>query len=253
MRKRWTEQLKGLLRPVIYRVFSRDKASFDCPICGYHGPFKDKRVSKKPDLVRLDSKCLGCGSAERHRIQYLVLREILKDWNSEAKSMLHIAPEFCLQPILKENFGTYHTADLFAPNVDFKEDIQKMSFEDGTYDAVMVSRVLTIPPDLKASIREIRRVLKPGGIAIVAETYTHDNNVEYGEMREGRSRQIGLDTLGLLRSQFSQVEHFDSFRYDSKYQLINKTTLDGKPMDDYPEVIRVPNNGFMDLVAVCRV
>ena len=253
MRKRWTEQIKGVVRPLLYQLFSSGKDSYSCPLCGYQGPFKDKRISRDPDLVRLDSKCLGCGSAERHRIQHLVLSEVLKDWNPGEKSMLHIAPEFCLQPLLKQQFGTYHTADLFAPNVDFKEDIQKMSFADATYDCVMVSRVLTIPPDLNASISEVRRILKPGGIGIIAETYTHDKNLEYREMRNGRSRQIGLDTLDLLRLQFSQVEHFDSFRYDRKFQLINRMSLKGQPKDDYPDVIRVKGQGFMDLVAVCRV
>lgn len=253
MRKRWTEQIKGVIRPLFYRLFSSGKDSFDCPLCDYHGPFKDKRISRDPDLVRLDSKCLGCGSAERHRIQHLVLSEVFKDWNANAKTMLHIAPEFCLQPLLKEQFGTYHTADLFAPNVDFKEDIQKMSFADTSYDCVMVSRVLTIPPDLDASIREVRRILRPRGIGIIAETYTHDRNLEYGEMRNGRSRQIGLDTLDLLRSHFSQVEHFDSFRYDRKFQLVNRMSLNGQAKDDYPEVIRVKGQGFMDLVAVCCV
>lgn len=253
MRHRLTEKLKQWLRPLPFRLLHLSSPSFECPICGYRGPFKDKRITKSPDVVRSSSKCVSCGSTERHRMQYLVIEEFFANWNAKEKSCLHIAPEFCLQPRLKSLFGTYHTADLFRKDVDFNEDIQWMSFADGSYDCVFVSRVLTIPPDLEACIREMRRVLKPGGIAVVAETYTHDQSGEYGEMREGRSRKIGLDLLNLCEKHFSRVDRLLSTRYDEKYQLLNRMKLDGKPTDDYPQALRVPGVGFMDLVALCHV
>ena len=248
-----TERLKHTIRPMFYRVVFPQKEQFECPICSYRGPFKDKRVSRKPDVVRADSKCLGCDAAERHRMMHLVIGDVLENWDAGNKSLLHIAPEACLKDRLSNLFGVYHTADLFQPGVDFKEDIQAMSFADASYDCVLVSRVLTIPPDLNASVRELRRILKPGGIAIIAEIYSHEKTIEFGEMRASRSRQIGVDLLDLYSEHFHRVVPVLSSRYDAKYQLTNRILKNGKPADDYPNLIRVPGVGFMDLVAVCHV
>jgi SAM-dependent methyltransferase len=248
-----TERLKHAIRPTWYRVVFPRKEHFECPICGYRGPFKDKRISRTPDVVRADSKCLNCDAAERHRMMHLVIGDVLENWDAGRKSLLHIAPEKCLRKRLSSLFGTYHTADLFQPGVDFKEDIQAMSFPDASYDCVLVSRVLTIPPDVNASVRELRRILKPGGIAIIAEIYSHEKTIEFGEMRGSRSRQVGVDMLDLYAEHFRCVEPILSSRYDAKYQLANKILKDGRPADDYPEMVRLPGVGFLELVAVCRV
>jgi ubiquinone/menaquinone biosynthesis C-methylase UbiE len=138
-------------------------------------------------------------------------------------------------------------------NVDFNEDIQAMSFPNDSYDCLVVSRVLTIPPDLDASLKEIRRVLKPNGIAIVAEIFKHDEILEFGEMINFRSREIGIDLINRLEEHFSQVECYLSDRFSSSYQLANTMKLNGKPQDDFPEKVRIKNVGFMEMVLVCHV
>ncbi len=253
MRHAFTERIKQSLRPALYRALYRRREQFDCPICGYHGPFKDKRVSHDPDVVRADSKCPGCGAAERHRMLRLVIRDVLQPHGSPQKSLLHIAPELCLRDWLSALYGTYHTADLFQPGVDFREDLQALSFPDASYDCVVVSRVLTIPPDLNACIREIRRVLKPGGIALIAEIYSHENTVEFGRMIESRSREIGMDLLDLYAQHFPRVETVLSSRYDGRFQLANRILRNGVPADKFPAEIRIPETGFMELVAACHV
>ena len=244
--------LNKFLRRWFYRMSGSHRPKFNCPICGYEGVFKDKRISKEPDLVRVHSKCLGCGSNERHRIMYLVLERLFKNDNKPAGKILHIAPEDCMKPILSRYFETYHTADLLMTGVDFKEDIQRMSFSDGSYDCVVVSRVLTIPENLEACVRELRRVLKPGGIAIIAEIHSHEKTLEFNRMINFRSREVGIDILDLYRKHFGQVDIHLSNQHDSKYQLDNRMMLEGSPKDDYPQLVRIPGVGFMELVAVCR-
>lgn len=253
MRLAITEWIKQSIRPTLYRLIQPRSTHYECPICGYHGPFKAKVVSRDPDIVRPDSKCVGCGAAERHRMLRLVIREILEPWASPEKSILHIAPEACLKDWLAGTFGVYHTADLFMSGVDFQEDIQKMSFPDASYDCVLISRVLTIPPDLDASLSEIRRVLKPGGMAIIAETYTHEQSIEFGEMRNFRSREVGLDLIDQLERRFRCVDQLRSTDYSEKYQLTNKILRDGVPCDQYPDPVRVAGLGFMDIVLACHV
>lgn len=252
MRHQWTEKVKSIVRPGVFKWLHSGKKKFHCPICDYHGPFKDKLVSRHPRVVREHSKCVGCGASERHRLQWLVLDDVFSRWNPSGKAILHIAPEFCLQEKLSGLFHVYHTSDLFRDDVDFKEDVQKMSFTDASYDCVFMSRVFTSVPDMDASIREIGRILKPGGLFILSEAYIHDRTNEFGEMRGNRAREVGLDVIDLLRSQFREVDCYLSNRYDPMHQLNNCMREEGRVVDDFPELVRIPGEGYMELVAVCH-
>jgi SAM-dependent methyltransferase len=239
------------LRRVLHRLTGGKKPEYTCPLCGYHGAFKDKRLYRSSE-VRVSTKCLGCGSKERHRMMHLLFKEFFPNPGDAGKRLLHIAPEDFLRPFFKQRFETYHTADLFKQDVDFKEDLQKMSFPDGSYDCVVVSRVLTCPPDLEACIREIRRVLAPGGVAIIGEVHTHEKTVEFGKFVGERSREMGVDLFDLYRKHFARVELVFSDRYPEEYQLHNRITANGRPRDDYPELVRIPGAGYKDVLALCR-
>ena len=58
-------------------------------------------------------------------------------------------------------------------NVQFSvEDATKLSFPDQRFDAVIISNALHIMPDPETVLKNIRRVLKPGG-SLIAPNYTH--------------------------------------------------------------------------------
>lgn len=61
----------------------------------------------------------------------------------------------------------YTTADLFSPLADLKMDIMQMPVPDNTYDVVICNHVLEHVTDDRVAMREILRVLKPGGWAIL--------------------------------------------------------------------------------------
>lgn len=244
--------LKKSLRRLYYRLVSGGRPEFHCPLCGYRGIFKDKKLYMSDSLVRQYTKCLGCDSKERHRMMHLMFEEFFPDKGDAGKRVLHIAPEDFMRPFFRERFETYHTADLFMDNVDFKEDLQKMSFQDGSYDCVVVSRVLTCPPDLEACVREMSRILAPGGVAIIAEIYSHEKTEEFGKFVGERHREIGVDAIDLYRKYFRDVELVMSGRYAAEYQLHNRILEHGRAKDDYPELVRIPGIGFKDVVALCR-
>lgn len=243
--------LKQSLRRLFYRMTGNGRPEYHCPICDYRGIFKDKRLSKVPDLVRSDTKCLGCNSKERHRMTHLLFQEFFPKKGDAGKSILHVAPEEFLRKFFSEHFETYHTTDLFMEDVDFKEDLQKMSFKDGSYDCIAVQRVLTCPPDLEACVSEMRRVLRKGGVAIIGEIYTHEKTIEFGKFVGERSREIGVDAIDLFKKHFDRVDLIMSDRYAEEYQLHNRILENGKVKDDFPELIRIPGVGFKDVVAVC--
>ena len=109
----------------------------------------------------------GTNSLERHRLLWLFLKEET-DFLSAPKKVLHIAPEQCFYGRFRKMKNLdYTTADLDSPLADIKLDVQNMQLEDNTFDVVFCNHVLEhVPDDLKA-MKEIYRVLKPGGMAIM--------------------------------------------------------------------------------------
>ncbi|MDG1892962.1 MAG: class I SAM-dependent methyltransferase [Verrucomicrobiota bacterium] len=180
------------------------------------------------------------------------MKETFQASDEACKALLHIAPEHCLRKTLKDCFSVYHTADLMQPNVDFQEDLQDLSFKDASYDVVLISRVLNIPPKLNACLHEIRRILKPGGMALIAETYTREQTLDFKPMKKGRSREIGVDFMKTLETVFDRVEFHTSDRFDPSFQLSNRMTFNGAPSDDYPPCVRIPGLGFNEIVAICH-
>ena len=98
---------------------------------------------------------------------WLFLERNTTFFNDKLK-ILHIAPE---QPFYKKfksiKNWDYITCDLNSPLADIKADICKLPFKKFEFDLIICNHVLEhINDDLKA-IREIYRVLKKNGVAIL--------------------------------------------------------------------------------------
>ena len=82
--------------------------------------------------------------------------------------MLHIAPELCFMPRFEDiKFLDYITGDIESPLAKVKMDIHKIPFDDNTFDIVFCNHVLEHVDNDILAMTEIRRVLKPGGWAIL--------------------------------------------------------------------------------------
>jgi SAM-dependent methyltransferase len=71
-------------------------------------------------------------------------------------------------------------------------DATALPFEDDSADAVILTAVLGEIPDTAAALREIRRVLKPGGRLVVGELFGDPHFTTLGSLR-GRAGEVGLD------------------------------------------------------------
>jgi len=105
-------------------------------------------------------------SLERHRLLWLFLKNETNFFTAKLR-VLHFAPEQCFLKQFKtlKNLD-YTTTDLESPIADVKADICNLPFEDNYYDVILCNHVLEhIPNDTKA-MKELYRVLKPGGMGI---------------------------------------------------------------------------------------
>lgn len=106
-------------------------------------------------------------SLERHRLMWLYLKNETDFFNRPQK-VLHIAPEQCFLDIFRKlKHLDYTTADLESPLADVLMDVQDIPFDDNTFDVVICNHVMEHIPDDRKAMREILRILKPGGYAIL--------------------------------------------------------------------------------------
>lgn len=132
-----------------------------CPICG-------SRFSQfmwawnRPGAI-----CWRCGSHERHRALWIWLnggRSALP----RARDLLHFSPEHCLEGRLRELVGPgYRSSELEPGRADLALDLTALDLPAESFDAVIASHVLEHVADDAAAMRELRRILRPGGVAVV--------------------------------------------------------------------------------------
>ena len=135
-----------------------------CPICD--GKFR-KFLPYGRLKPRENALCPQCLSLERHRLMYLYLKERTNFFTDSLK-VLHVAPEYCfLHRFRKLSNLDYLSADIESPLADIKMDIEQIQFEENTFDVIFCNHVLEHVNDFEKAAKELNRVLKPGGWAIL--------------------------------------------------------------------------------------
>ena len=134
-----------------------------CPCCGNQSAnFLKFGLAERPS-----AKCPYCGSKKRHRLLWLFLREQTELFTGRMR-VLHFAPERCFRKRLEKLQNLeYVTADLAPEKVKLVIDIMAIAAPAGTFDAILCSHVLEHVTDDLRAMRELYRVLKPGGWAAI--------------------------------------------------------------------------------------
>ena len=82
--------------------------------------------------------------------------------------MLHFPPEMGLEERLSRIGGLRRvTADLFSSFVDLRTDLMFLPFRDASSDVIHCSHVLEHVADDHQGLRELRRVLRDDGWALI--------------------------------------------------------------------------------------
>jgi SAM-dependent methyltransferase len=147
---------------------------FYCPVCR-----RGARIFRTMGYIpRENARCPYCDSLERHRLLWRYLQEKTNFFRMRGARMLHFAAEPCFEGKFRQQIGEgYVTADLLLP-ADVKVDITQIQFPDNSFDVVFCNHVLEHIPDDRLAMREICRVLKPDGWAIVMVPITVERTVE---------------------------------------------------------------------------
>lgn len=154
----WTVPLTGLL----YRGHG-----VRCPLCG-----REYRKFLPYGYVtpRENALCPHCLSLERHRLLWLYLERETSVLQHHPRT-LHIAPEVCIMRHLKPHFSTcrerYVTADLESPLADLHFDVQEIPLPDNSFDFLLCNHLLEHVADDRRALRELYRILRPGGCGIL--------------------------------------------------------------------------------------
>jgi SAM-dependent methyltransferase len=189
-----------------YLSWSYRGDAVECPCCG--GRFREFMPHRgSPNVI-----CPRCGAHERHRALLLYLQDRTSIF-TERLSVLHLAPEEVFQKKLRAQPNLeYVSADLESPLAMVQLDITDIPYPDGSFDVILCSHVLEHVPDDRTAMRELVRVLKPDGWALLlvpvdfsrAETY-EDSTITSPEERErafwqaDHVRLYGLDFPERLR------------------------------------------------------
>jgi len=123
--------------------------------------------------------CPVCRSLARHRLVWLFFERRKFFVGDSNQAMLHFAPEIGLvERFAKIPHLNYVCADLQDPFAMVKMDISDIQYPDCTYDLIYCSHVLEHVPDDKQALREIWRVLKPNGNAVIIVPITTTKTIE---------------------------------------------------------------------------
>ena len=230
MKKLYKFLLNKLPRPLLIRlsypfkkiapiIYKGNKV--ECPVC--ERSFS-KFLSYGSNVAHREGVlCPYDLTLERHRLMWLFLKNNSNFFTAEKLEVLHIAPEQCFHKRFKEQKNlNYLTGDLVSPIADLHFDLHSIPLEDNRFDVVFCNHVMEHVDDALQCMKEVYRVMKPGGWAIMQvpqdfsreETY-EDKSITSPEEREkhywqkDHVRLFGKDYPRWLEKAGFSVQEFD--------------------------------------------
>ena len=127
--------------------------------------------------------CAVCRSLQRHRLIWLAFQQPGLLALRQRCRMLHIAPEECLaQHFRRMDNVAYLSGGLDSPSDDqdrigIPMDICAIAYPANSFDFILCSHVLEHAADDRQAMRELFRVLSPGGQALILVPIFFANNL----------------------------------------------------------------------------
>jgi len=153
-------------------------------------------------------ECPRCGSHDRERHLFLYLRAAELFNRMPGKAILHFAPEKHLRRFIEQaGPAVYVLGDLYPQGAGVQRvDMENIEFEAETFDFVIANHVLEHVSDVRKSLEEIRRVLKPSGYAILQTPFSQRLRSTWSD--------AGIDSPQARLQAFGQEDHVRMFGQD---------------------------------------
>lgn len=238
MKNLYTFLLNKLPRPLLIRLsypfklvapllFKGNKV--ECPVC--ERSFS-KFLSYGSDVAHRENVlCPYDLTLERHRLMWLYLRDCSNFFTAENVNVLHIAPEQCFHKRFKNQKNlNYLTGDLVSPLADLHFDLHAIPLEDNRFDVIFCNHVMEHVDDALQCMRELHRVMKPGGWGImqVPQDFSREQTYEDATITSPQDREkhfwqkdhvrlFGKDyPEWLKKAGFEVTEFHKESKYDEK-------------------------------------
>lgn len=240
MKKLYKFLLNKLPRPLLIRLSYLFKKiapivykgnNVECPVCNRS---YSKFLSYGSSIAHRENVlCPGDLTLERHRLMWLYLKDHSDFFTSNKLNVLHIAPEQCFHQRFKQQENlNYLTGDLVSPIADLHFDLHQIPLEENRFDVIFCNHVLEHVKDANQCMREIYRVMKPGGWGIMQvpqdfdrEITFEDPSIKSEEEREqyywqkDHVRLFGKDYPNWLENAGFKVEVFEKEKFYSTTQI----------------------------------
>jgi SAM-dependent methyltransferase len=157
--------------------------------------------------------CPRCGATDRERHLCLYFERLGILETIRGGCVLHMAPERVIERRIRDfRPATYIKGDRAPMHPSIQRiDLQRIPFPDGSFDMALCNHVLEHVDDPAAALRELHRVLKPGGRLVCQTPYAaHLTNTledplfqseadrRFFYMQEDHVRLFGRDIAGII-------------------------------------------------------
>ena len=225
------------------------KCNYFCLCCETHlMTFVSKEYKEFPNHFNINRYlqtnsnviCPVCESLPRHRILAVWCEEHI-DLLQNAR-ILYFAPEVSMIRWMKHHHISCTTADLYQ-KADLKLDIQETGQPDASWDLVICNHVLEHVTDFRKALKELYRILSPGGHLICS--FPMDPNIEIVDEADLSENPTPEERL----QRFGQADHLRVFGMNADLLLEKAGFLTEKISRDTcpPEILPVVGPADYDM------
>ena len=189
-------KLKTLLRYAKLSYLRQSRTGW-CPVCSRRTVF----VVVDPETIRENALCFWCRSSSRNRhvarciLQALAARGVKRFGDLSRAEHISVYNLSASGPFARVwgrpaniTYSEYFDGCRSGERRDgiLCQDVQRLSFDDESFDLVVSEDVFEHVPDYRRGFAEVRRVLKPGGYHIFSVPFSLTGpTTERFELRDG--------------------------------------------------------------------
>lgn len=209
MIRAWLIRMRNLSRQLLDRLYLPKKKY--CCVCDARiGRFFAYRGGRRaPLMVAMQTVgsnvqhfgCPRCNCHDRERHLFLYLKSMALFDRFEGAAILHFAPEQRLSArIAAAGPERYVVGDLYPTSEDIETiDMLAIKYPSASFDFVIANHVLEHVDNDLLALAELRRVLKPGGFAILQTPFSRKLTRTFSDP--------GIDTPVARYHAFGQEDH----------------------------------------------